>query len=414
MHHSTLTTLRGILIGLLLCLPAAVMAAPINDTFDHFTTGFPLTGGHRSVECDACHTAGQFRGTPRECASCHNLLTNTGAVIKSSAHIQSNNACDVCHSTLAWDDVRRVNHMAVLGRCVSCHNNITTTGLPASGHLNVAADSDCIDCHRTSTWASVHFNHAANMNGKDCYDCHNGTDATGAPGGTHTTHQDCNLCHNTHNWRFSHGSVTSVCDSCHTDSGAIATPKGGTHWQTTEQCSYCHTTTNWGFRHPSASTCLSCHNGTNASGLPGGHMNTNGAECIDCHRTSSWAFVHPSTAGACTSCHDGTIATGKPGNHFVTTLECNACHTTKAWTPASFGHKDPTYPPDHGWSSDCGRCHSGSPQSAANVNVYDYSSQVRDCIDCHYSDFRKEHKDSKLPAYQNCLSGCHEHSMRKF
>ncbi len=382
MSNTKRTTLCSILAGLLLWLPAAVMAAPVNDSFDHFTTGFSLTGGHRAVECDACHTSGQFRGTPRECASCHNTLTNTGAVVKTSAHIQSNNACDVCHSTLAWDDVRRVNHMAVLGRCNSCH----TIGGAASSrppsdtiHSSVASNgTDCINCHRTSTWASVHFNHGANATGHFCDDCHNvspkngGIPATPTPSGhVGTGSFNCNDCHNTSSWRFNHRDASSDCLLCHGDGTNIATRKGAGHPSTTATCSLCHTTRNWN-------------------------------------------FSHSRVTGSCSDCHDGVVATGKPGNHFSTTLECNACHTTRAWTPASYGHQDSTYPPDHGWSTSCDRCHSGSPQSAGNVNVYDYSRQVRECIDCHYSDFRRKHSDSKLPAYQNCLVGCHEHSMRKF
>ena len=372
MRHPIHHIISGALAGLLLLLPVAVMAAPVNDNFDHFTTGFSLTGGHRAVECDACHTAGQFRGTPRECASCHTMLTNTGAVVKTTAHIQSNNACDVCHSTLAWDDVRRVNHMAVLGRCVSCHNNSTAEGVPSSGHLNIAPGTDCIDCHRTSTWASVHFNHGANVNGEVCSDCHNGTNATGTPSGhVGTGSFNCNGCHNTHSWNFNHRDASSDCLQCHGDGTNIATRKGAGHPSTTATCSLCHTTRNWD-------------------------------------------FSHSRVTGSCSDCHDGVVATGKPGNHFSTTLECNTCHTTRAWTPASYRHRDSTYPPDHGWSTSCDRCHSGSPQSAGNVNVYDYSRQVRECIDCHYRDFRKEHNDSKLPDYNNCLNGCHEHSMRKF
>ncbi len=344
MSNAKRTTLRGVIAGLLLWLPAAVMAAPVNDTFDHFTTGFPLTGGHRSVECDACHTAGQFRGTPRECASCHNLLTNTGAVVKSSGHIQASNDCETCHSTLAWDDVRRVNHMAVLGNCRSCHTiGGTATSTPPSDTIHnsvIANGTDCIECHRTSTWISVHYNHGLNAAG----------------------HALCKDCH----------------FSAATNGGIPATPPPGN----------------------------SLHN---VASIQDGSVN-----CNKCHTTHSWSFGHNNITEPCSTCHNNVITTGKPGNHFVTALECNACHSTRAWIPASFSHQDSSYPPDHGWASSCDRCHSGSPQSDANVYVYDYGSQTRTCIDCHYSDFRRKHSDSKLPAYQNCLVGCHEHSMRKF
>jgi hypothetical protein len=40
--------------------------------FDHARTGFALDGAHARVRCAACHRSG-FRGTARECASCHGL-----------------------------------------------------------------------------------------------------------------------------------------------------------------------------------------------------------------------------------------------------------------------------------------------------------------------------------------------------
>ncbi len=338
MSNTKRTTLCSILAGLLLWLPAAVMAAPVNDTFDHFTTGFSLTGGHRSVECDACHTAGQFRGTPRECASCHNMLTNTGAVVKSSAHIQANNACDVCHSTLAWDDVRRVNHMAVLGNCRSCH---TTGGAATSRPPNnsfhtgvLGGTRDCIECHRTSTWASVHFNHTANAAGVPCANCHNGTDATGTPGSSHSGFpSDCSLCHNTHRWGFSHGSAQSDCISCH-DSGTFA--------------------------------------GTSVRQRPNDTL-------------------HADYVG----------------------IQCNSCHSTRAWQPATFRHgAGSQYPTGHKDVSPCSDCHNSGYNDAGTYT--DSAAYPNTCVGCHYRDYRKEHNDSKLPEYANCLVGCHEHSFRKF
>ena len=43
---------------------------------------------------------------------------------------------------------------------------------------------------------------------------------------------------------------------------------------------------------------------------------------------------HTQVIGTCMSCHNGTKATGKPANHPVTPGSCDNCHTTIAWTPA--------------------------------------------------------------------------------
>ena len=50
-------------------VPASAQSA---TGFDHFSTGFPLTGAHNGVDCASCHFNGRFRGTSRQCASCHN------------------------------------------------------------------------------------------------------------------------------------------------------------------------------------------------------------------------------------------------------------------------------------------------------------------------------------------------------
>ncbi len=326
-------TIIGILAGLLLWLSTAVMAAPVNDSFDHFTTGFSLTGGHRAVECDACHNAGQFRGTQRGCASCHNTLMNTGAVVKSAAHIQTSNDCETCHSTLAWDDVRRVNHMAVLGNCKSCHYLGSASGGPPNDPSHAFNNQDCITCHRTSTWASVHFSHGA---GGVCTDCHSATH----PGGI----------------------------------AARVAPGGG------------------------------LHNSVQSAGI----------QCNKCHNTHSWGFSH-SGRNQCDTCHDSPTYTNivrqKPTGDFhdSTTYKCSSCHSTSAWTPASFKHSGPY--PNHTFTNlRCSKCHSGTPQSAANA--YDDPGYAPYCMACHYNDFRKEHSASKASQskYWNCQTGCHEHS----
>ncbi|MCB1037161.1 MAG: cytochrome C, partial [Acidobacteria bacterium] len=38
--------------------------------FNHNQTAFPLTGAHRTLDCQSCH-AGGYSGTPTDCFSCH-------------------------------------------------------------------------------------------------------------------------------------------------------------------------------------------------------------------------------------------------------------------------------------------------------------------------------------------------------
>ncbi len=270
MHHANHTTIHGILALLLLWLPAAVMAAPVNDSFDHFSTGFSLTGGHRTVECDACHTTGTFAGTARECATCHSALMNTGAVVKSGFHIQSSNQCDACHSTLAWDDVRRVNHMSVLGDCRSCH----LTDVPGT-HVPILAGDDCITCHRTSSWVAMHYNHSGA--GADCISCH----GSGSSRATKPPTSD-----GLHNYG---ANVGKQCNSCHSTRA----------WS---PASYTHLTGNYPNHSFTRLGCSSCHSGGPYSALVG-------ATCLTCHTNDAREEHNPSSINPdCTSCHEHTNA----------------------------------------------------------------------------------------------------------
>ena len=60
-------------------LPFAVQG---DTEFDHFSTGFPLTGAHRLVDCELCHIGGVFKGTQTRCVSCHVRTSLSGGRIQ--------------------------------------------------------------------------------------------------------------------------------------------------------------------------------------------------------------------------------------------------------------------------------------------------------------------------------------------
>ena len=57
-------------IGLLSAWPAQAQTGRSRQ-FDHTATGYALTGAHANERCEACHVNGIFKGTPKDCASCH-------------------------------------------------------------------------------------------------------------------------------------------------------------------------------------------------------------------------------------------------------------------------------------------------------------------------------------------------------
>jgi predicted CXXCH cytochrome family protein len=107
----------------------------------------------------------------------------------------------------------------------------------------------------------------------------------------------------------------------------------------------CHSTIAWlpaTFDHVNITgDCVSCHNGTEATGKTPTHIQTTNV-CEDCHTSNVWAPVftvdHTQVLGTCGSCHDGVTATGKHPTHITSGNTCDDCHSTTGWLPANFDH----------------------------------------------------------------------------
>jgi hypothetical protein len=129
-------------------------------SFDHNRSNFPLTGAHTGVECEQCHTNGQFKGLASTCVSCHaEPVEHAG---------QFGTDCVACHSTTAWTPAEfngehtfPLNH-GESGRvsCATCHPSNYTTytcyGCHEHNESNVASEhreegisdfQDCMECH---------------------------------------------------------------------------------------------------------------------------------------------------------------------------------------------------------------------------------------------------------------------------
>jgi len=217
------------------------------------------------------------------------------------------------------------------------------------------------------------------------------------------------------------------CDACHRPGTRIAeTVMPPRHIPTVEPCENCHrSSVTWAgarFSHVNVApgTCVSCHNGSTASGLPSGHLATS-ASCDSCHRTTTWtqtSFDHSSVvAGTCATCHNGRQATGTPRGHMVTTRSCDACHSTRSWDARSYTHLSPAYQP-HNASVSCYACH----RTRTETIPWRFPAYQPDCAACHAGDFRAgEHKkvDSPQILYtaselRNCSGACHEYTDATF
>lgn len=296
--------------AMLLSLPTALLADQ-KEGFDHATTGFMLTGRHVSTDCESCHGSGIFRGTPRQCVSCHLQQEMAGSEVKSVNHIASSNLCEDCHNTYSWQSVRRFDHSAAIGNCISCHNGVQTSGKPAS---HAITSDQCEQCHRTSMWGATWFKHTDVIPGQ-CETCHDGSVAPGKNSSHIPTTLSCDDCHSTRAWipaGFNHANVNpGQCTTCH--NGVTATGKNIGHLTTTASCDACHTTRAW----------LPAEYTHSSPNYPKHGINL---DCNDCHASSSyiiaWAFPPPD----CITCHENDFREEHDSGERASLHYCTSCH----------------------------------------------------------------------------------------
>jgi hypothetical protein len=301
-------------------------------------------------------------------------------------------------------------------------------------HLSTGFELDGI--HRDLACESCHLNAVFKGTPRNCGFCHVEGSTFNATPKTPThipSTNNCAACHDTFAFRpdvhFDHREVLGSCVTCH--NGSTAQGKGPTHPATSDACDACHTVLSWNptkaVDHTQiplavAGFCIICHNGTQATGKPAGHIATN-LECGDCHLTTNWlgaTFDHTGITSNCASCHNGTKAVGKQGNHMPTTTLCENCHTTgigtstPSWTPSAFDHTQmtvttcqtchsgsvkistgfvPGQPTNHvppiPSMIDCGVCHGNNPAAetwdvlAASIATLHTGLNVTNCLQCH-------------------------------
>lgn len=391
-------------------------------SYDHVKTGFLLTGVHASQRCESCHVNGVFRGTPRDCASCHTVGARLAAqnVVKPQQHFPTQLGCESCHTSVSFSGAK-FNHMGVAPTsCASCHNGMTASGKP-SGHIMTTAS--CGTCHRTTAWLpAMGMDHSLFTMATNCASCHNGGSATGKSGTHIPTTVNCINCHNTIGWRptkwnHSQQPVANQCSSCHSGAYPPASGRPSNHipYQmltgvAITNCDTCHMAgyATWypGRFHSNVSIttqCATCHlssvYGLTSKPLTATHATVTG-NCESCHRsTSSWLsvqFTHsPANAvgtGTCDTCHNGVTALGKPPTHIPVPAgiaKCDSCHRSQVSFATSFSMNHAVVT-----TGTCKSCHNGNYLSvgtqgalAKPVNhipeVQLLNGASMDCKDCH-------------------------------
>ncbi len=342
-------------------------------TFNHNTTGFPLTGAHASVSCQSCHTAG-YTNTPSDCYSCHSKdyagTTDPNHVAQGFSH-----DCSQCHSTTNWGDANfdhSTTGFALTGAhatttCNSCHTSGYTTPPPTT----------CYGCHQSTYQSTTAPNHTASGLPQTCQGCHTTTNWTQSTFNHTTTgftltgahvSLDCSSCHK--------GTVTGLttdCYSCHNQDYANTTNPPHSTQGFPHDCSQCHSTTDW--------TGASFDHSTTGFPLTGAHTSVS---CQSCH-TSGYTTPPPTT---CYACHtaDYNNTTNPPHQSAGYPTDCTQCHTTTAWTPSTFDHTS-YFPLTGSHNTACANCH----QTISNFAIHscnavchkDAHHQNEDCYTCH-------------------------------
>ena len=298
----------------------------LNATFNHNSTGFPLSGAHTSPprQCTDCHVNNNYNLTSTACVSCHQNDYNTATTPVNHIAAGFPTTCETCHDTVLWTDAT-FNH--------------TTTGFQLTG-AHTVPPRVCTDCHTNNNYS---------LNSTLCYSCHQ-KDYTGTNNPAHAAAgfpTTCELCHDTSVWTdstFNHnttafpltGSHTvppRVCADCHVNNNYTTLPT---------TCIGCHQTDYNNTANPGhaaqpqffPTTCQNCHNTTAWSGatfnhtqytpFPTSHGNA-GNVCSTCHTNSNNYSVFQ-----CTGCHGGNNANNfqhdnVPG-YVYNSINCYQCH----------------------------------------------------------------------------------------
>jgi hypothetical protein len=297
------------------------------STFNHATTGFPLTNSHqmapagKSTTCASCHINNNYTLTiaPTDCGNsgCHLTTwqqTNNPAHQSAGTPFASAN-CSTCHNTITWNTAI-FNH--------------STTGWALTGSHQMAPAGKvvaCTDCH-------VGNNYTFTVAKTDCYGCHQtawlSTQTLGGAVPNHITSgfptTQCSTCHDTVLWstgKFDHSTtgwplqgthVTTPCASCHMGANPFALTAANTDCYGCHQAAWLSTQTLGGQvpNHIAAmfsTTCVSCHTTWVTTGWLGATLSA---------AQHSW-FRIPHHGSVCSDCHvDATN---------YATFSCIACHT---------------------------------------------------------------------------------------
>jgi hypothetical protein len=323
--------------------------------------------------CSACHSAFWRPTTMADnCVLCHqDVVTQRLDPAKLHGNLLVNNpdlTCRICHPDHRGPDASLTD----LSRTNIVHN---TFGYSLSAH-QVQVDGSSFSCD------TCHGNDYNRFDQAVCAKCHLQIKADFMTSHLQDYGEKCLACHDgidSYGHNFNHAKVAFqltgmhaniACGTCHAGARSIANMKA-----TPKDCSSCHAKDDV-HKGQFGNGCGACH--TTNGWLPatfdhslskfpltGAHFKLT---CAQCH--ASGVFTGLSTA--CSSCH--------PDPSFHTGLfkgeACDQCHTTSAWTPATFNGTHP---------GGCGERNCINHEGATCLDCHTVNLSAATCLKCHDS-----------------------------
>ncbi|MBL8724178.1 MAG: hypothetical protein JNK49_09030 [Planctomycetes bacterium] len=343
----------------------------------HDRTRFPLVGPHAAAACFRCHPGaqvGNFAGAPVECSQCHRDDRDR-TVDPNHVQLGYVDRCERCHVPVDWRPAR-FDHPASFpltqghaGRsCRSCHQTPNVfTGL----------STDCASCHADRYTNALEPAHGSAGFGTACAQCHGSRGWAPASWPHPTTFpltfahagRRCTACHAGQVYQGTSG----TCSSCHL--AAFQNTRNPNHVQLgyPTDCAACHRTASW-------------RGGTSEHPATFPLQNAHQRACSTCHTTPG---TYSGLSPQCAACHQAEYqATSNPPHAaYQMSTQCQQCHGTAAWRPATFVHRFPITSGEHR-NLACFDCH----DNAANRAQFE-------CIHCH------EHRQTKMNDEHRGVSG---------
>ncbi len=317
------------------------------------------------------------------------VIMSAAAAAQQSPHGPIKIACEVCHSTDTWTLRTDASfnhsttgfplegtHQAVA--CRTCHENLVFTGKStdcASCHADVHQEElgpNCVRCHTTQSWVVP-----------DMRDKHQETRFPLL--GAHRL-INCEECHaraSTHHF----AGTPITCITCHKKEYDATTAPNHVAAGFGLECGTCHRIDSpaWpgGFDHNLTSFPLT-----------GGHR---AVMCVACHTNNKFEAI----SANCYDCHAADFRRPTSPNHVTGNFsqQCQSCHTTIAWQPATFDHNATNFPLTGKHTTvDCQSCHIGG----------NFQITYTDCYQCHRTNFESVTSPNHVTANfsHTCLT-CH-------